>query len=337
MTPLTIVVVGAGSISQLWFPAITQRDDVDLVAVVERQPEVAHARLEHHGVETGVETDLAATLERYRPDVVIDLVVPAARHGVIRTALAAGAHVLCEKPLAATLDEARDLVAAASDAERIVMVSQNRRWDPNHVAVRDAVASGVLGDLVAIYGDFFSAAHFDGFRAEMDSPLLLDMAVHHLDLARFFTGLDAVSVYAEEFFPHGSWYRGAASATVSAMLGDGVHLSYRGSWVAEGHQTDHNGHWRIVGSAGTLLYADGAPPRVELAGDREGLVRGVAEVPAPVPVLPFVHQAGALDAFVRAVRGEAAPPTSAADNVGTLELVFAAIASADSGRRVQVR
>lgn len=336
MTPLTTVVVGAGDISQLWFPAIAQRDDLALVAVVERHPEVAHARLERHGVRAEVETDLRATLERHRPEVVIDLVFPAARHAVIRSALAAGSHVLCEKPLAATLDEARDLAAAAEAADRIVMVSQNRRWEPNHAAVRDAVASGVLGDLVAIYGDFFSAAHFGGFRAEMDSPLLLDMAVHHLDLARFFTGLDATSVYAEEFFPHGSWYRGAASATVSATLGDGVHLSYRGSWVAEGQQTDHNGHWRIVGSKGSLLYERGAPPRVELAGDRDGLVRGVVEVPTPVPALPLVHQAGALDAFVRAVRGEAAAPTSAADNVETLALVFAAIDSAKTGRRVPV-
>lgn len=336
MTPLTTVVVGAGDISQLWFPPLAAHQDLRVVAVVERRPEVAHERLERYGVQAEVDTDLEASLARHRPDVVVDLVVPAARQAVIRAALSAGAHVLCEKPLAATLDQARDLVRAASDAQRVLMVSQNRRWEPHHAAVRSAVASGVLGDLVAVYGDFFSAAHFGGFRAEMDSPLLLDMAVHHLDLVRFFTGLDATSVYAEEFWPNGSWYRGAASATVSATLGENVHLSYRGSWVAEGHQTDHNGHWRIVGSRGTLLYEYGRAPRVELAGDRSGLVRGVIEVPVAVPTLAHQQQAGAIDAFVRAVRGEAAAPTSAADNLRTLELVFGAVASAKSGQRVRV-
>ena len=55
-----------------------------------------------------------------------------------------------------------------------------------------------------------------GFREEMDSPLLVDMAIHTFDAARYVTGGDPVSVLCTEFNPPWSWYRGAASAVVAS-------------------------------------------------------------------------------------------------------------------------
>lgn len=61
-----------------------------------------------------------------------------------------------------------------------------------------------------------TSAHFGGFRDKMPSPLILDMAIHHFDLARYMSGADPVAVYAKEFNPAGSWYKGDVSATASS-------------------------------------------------------------------------------------------------------------------------
>ena len=66
-------------------------------------------------------------LDSLNPDMVFDLVIPAARAAVVQQALAAGAHVLSEKPMAATMDQARALVTAAEQANRLHAVIQTRR------------------------------------------------------------------------------------------------------------------------------------------------------------------------------------------------------------------
>jgi len=65
------------------------------------------------------------------------------------------------------------------------VVSQNRRYNPGLVAFRRLVLSR-LGGIGALSADFYSGYHFEGFREEMASPLLLDMAVHTFDAARYY-------------------------------------------------------------------------------------------------------------------------------------------------------
>ena len=60
--------------------------------------------------------------------------------------------------------------------------------------------------------EFFKAPHFGGFREEMAHPLLVDMAIHAFDAARYLLGADPVSVYCEAFNPAWSWYAGDAAA-----------------------------------------------------------------------------------------------------------------------------
>ena len=71
----------------------------------------------------------------------------------------------------------------------------------------------------------------------MDSPLLLDMAIHQFDLARMMTGADPEHVYTVEYNPHGSWYRGDAAASCIFEMSNGVVFTFNGSWAAEGCAT----------------------------------------------------------------------------------------------------
>jgi len=184
--------------------------------------------------------------------------------------------------------------------------------------------------------DFFLGAHFGGFRDAMPSPLILDMAIHHFDLARFMTGLDAEAVYAVEYNPRGSWYAGDVAATCVFELTGGVVFTYRGSWCAEGCHTSWNGNWRIVGVNGTLLYEQDQPPHGQVVDGAEGFnrpLRDLAIVPSP---LQQSGMHGALCELLAYLRGGPLPQTECRDNFRSLAMVQAAIESSRQRQRVLV-
>ena len=98
---------------------------------------------------------------------------------------------------------------------------QNRRFEHGIRTLRDGLAAGRIGSVTTLACDFFKAPHFGGFREEMESPLLLDMAIHQFDQARFVAGVEPVAVSCHEFNPAGSWYAGRArrSAPSSSPTG----------------------------------------------------------------------------------------------------------------------
>src|ERR671925_351900 len=142
------------------------------------------------------------------------------------------------------------MVEASERAGKLYMVSQSRRYNAQLQALRRLIVEQVeaLGILNA---DFYIGPHFGGFREAMDSPLILDMAIHTFDAARYLSGADPLAVYCEEFNLPWSWYRGAASATAIFEMSDGLRFTYRGSWCAEGRITSWESEWRAVGPNGT--------------------------------------------------------------------------------------
>ncbi|MDI9584747.1 MAG: Gfo/Idh/MocA family oxidoreductase [Acidobacteriota bacterium] len=333
--PETAVVVGAGGISNAWFPPL-KAEGVHVAAVVDLNPDAARGQIAKYELDAEATSDLGAALSKHRPDFVVDLTVPEAHCDVTCTALEAGCHVIGEKPMATSMDEARRQVAASEKTGRLYMVSQSRRWDPRHDSVRATVAHGSVGDITTINCDFYIGAHFGGFRDEMDSPLILDMAIHHFDLARFMTGLDPVSVYCREFNPKGSWYRGDVAASCIFEMKGGVIFTYRGSWCAEGCHTSWNGNWRIIGTQGTLLYEQDADPRGQVVSNDEGFHRSLKDatiVPSP---LEFGGMHGALREMLDYLRTGKAPQTECHDNIKSLSMVLAAIESSRTGEKVPV-
>ena len=99
-----------------------------------------------------------------------------------------------EKPLADTMERAREMVAASKESGRVFAVIQNRRYDREIRRVHRALADGILGRLTTLDSDFYVGAHFGGFRDRMRHVLLLDMAVHTFDQARYVSGADPVAV-----------------------------------------------------------------------------------------------------------------------------------------------
>jgi predicted dehydrogenase len=241
--------------------------------------------------------------------------------------------VLGEKPMTDRLDHARDMVAAADRAGRLYMVSQSRRYFGGLFALRDLVTR--LGGAELLDCAFFRAPHFGGFRDTMASPLLLDMAIHSFDAARFVTGAEPVSVWCEEWNPTWSWYRGAACATAVFEMTSG-RFTYRGSWCSGGRPTSWNGEWRATGALGTATWDGEGTPVAQVMGEPDGgLERQLSELQVSVPEVP-PETAGSLEDFLSALDTGSTPMGECHDNIRSLAMVLAAAESARRGERVRV-
>jgi predicted dehydrogenase len=281
---------------------------------------------------------VGALIDQLRPDAVFDCTVPTAHPTVTLAALARGCHVLGEKPIAPTLDEARGMVAAAGAAGKLYAVIQNRRYDPIIRAL--ARVPRQRRDRADHHRDerVLHRAHFGGFRDRMPHVLLVDMAIHTFDAARFLTGADPEAVYCQEWNPAESWYDRDAAAVAVFTLSGGIVYTYHGSWCAEGVNTTWEADWRIVGTRGSVTWDGANGFRAQVIAGREGLRSTYRDLELP----PYddadllTGHAGVIDDFIRCLRDGGTPETIGTDNIKSLAMVLGAVESADRGARVAI-
>jgi predicted dehydrogenase len=330
------LLVGAGGMGQAWGKNLTECEEVQLAGWVDIRPDAAQQAAEKLGLsQTYTGTDLARALHEVRPDFVVDVTIPEAHRDVTIAALEAGVPVIGEKPLADSMEHAREMVAASERTGKLYMVSQSRRYDPRLHAFRRLIVERV-GALGILNSDFYIGAHFGGFRDEMANVLLLDMAIHTFDAARFLCGADPVAVYCDEFNPPWSWYKGNASATAIFEMTGGLRYTYCGSWCSEGRHTSWEGEWRAVGPNGTATWDGNGAPQAEIVAEQGGFTARTEPHAAEVDEAMQRGIAGSLRDFLHALRTGATPMGECHDNIKSLAMVFAAIESAASGKRVAV-
>ena len=312
---IRVLLAGAGAMGRAWLEAIHADPGVELAGVVDL--DLAAARAAAGGLPVG--TDVAALAAETGAQAVIDVTVPVAHHAVTTAALFADLSVLGEKPVADTLAQALSLVAAADVSGRLFMVSQSRRWNPQLFALR--AMTGALGRVGSVSTDFHRSPHFGGFREEMAQPLLVDMAIHAFDAARFLLGADPVTVSCQTWNPAWSWYAGDACAAAVFEMTGGARYVYHGSWCSPGAETSWNGEWRVSAEGGTARW-DGDNDPVGPAVDR--------------PDERYSGIAGALRVFTEALHSGVPPMGEVHGNVLSLAMVEAAVDSAARGRPVLV-
>nr|WP_284387997.1 Gfo/Idh/MocA family oxidoreductase [Devosia yakushimensis] len=339
----TAVLAGCGAMSRGWLKAILEAPElagrIDVVGLVDLDRATAQARADEFGLSgAAIGTDLDAMLAEVKPDLLFDVVVPVARHDVVATGLRHGCHVLSEKPMATSLAAGQDLVKLARDAGRVHAVVQNRRFISGVRRIRRLIESGALGELTALHCDFFIGAHFGGFREEMDNVLLLDMAIHTLDAARFMAGKVPLAVYCLETNPRGSWYANGAAANAIFEFSDDVVFTYRGSWSAEGANTSWESAWRIVGTKGSLLWNGEDQFEAKVVAGDSGFFRELTaiDVPEPADIAQTHGHASVIAEFLGAIEAGRQPETAGNDNIKSLAMVFAAIESAKTRQRVTI-
>jgi predicted dehydrogenase len=324
VTPLPVVVAGAGLMGRAWLACVEASPDAELTGVADLDVTAAREAVAALGrPDLPVGDDVVALARRTGARAVIDVTVPAAHHPVTMAALFAGLAVLGEKPAAQTVAEALSLAAASDVTGQLFMVSQSRRWNPQLHRLREM--AGRLGAVGTVTTEFFRAPHFGGFREQMAYPLLVDMAIHHFDAARFVLGAEPVEVVCRTHNPPWSWFAGDADAAAVFAMAGGARYVYTGSWCSPGAETSWNGSWRVAGEHGAALWDGDTEPRLDAA------------VPAPDgPASPYSGIAGALAVFADALRTGVPPMGEVHENLMSLAMVEAAVESARSGTAVRL-
>jgi predicted dehydrogenase len=290
---IRVLLAGAGAMGRAWLEAIAAEPGVTLVGVVDL--DLAAARRAAPGLPVG--TDVVALATATGAQAVIDVTVPAAHHAVTTAALSAGLPVLGEKPVADTLARALSLVAAAEVTGQLFMVSQSRRWNPQLFTLRAMTRR--LGLVGSVSTDFQRAPRFGGFREQMPQPLLVDMAIHAFDAARFLLDAEPVEVSCQSWNPPWSWYAGDACAAAVFEMSGGERYVYHGSWCTPGAETSWNGEWRVNAQHGTARWdGDNDPVNAVNAVDRVAAVDRVDRV-AAVNGVDAVSGVDAVDAVDR--------------------------------------
>lgn len=336
MDRFKVAVAGCGNMANTWVQYALSREDTEIVALVDIKEENTQAMANKYNLKCGVFNNLKQAISESGANLVFDLTIPDAHMDTVITAMKMGCNVMGEKPMASSMEEAREMLRWADKLGKSYAVMQNRRYLKNIRAFRDIIESGVIGRPGFICADFFIGPHFGGFREAMDSPLILDMAIHTFDQARFITGADAVSVYCHEFNPPGSWYRGNASAVCIFGMSDGSVFCYRGSWCAEGAPTSWESTWRVNGSKGTGLWDGINTPYAEVVDEEKetGFINPYKRVDASLTWQGREGHEGCLDEMFNALIQGRKAETDCRDNINSMAMVFGALESAKTGRKV---
>jgi predicted dehydrogenase len=185
-----VALVGAGGIAQTWGQAFAAAASATLVAVADVRMDAAAALAEPFGAQAV--PDLETLLTVPGVDAVL-LCTPPATHAELAAAAAAdGRHILCEKPLAVSLDEAMGMLAAADKAGVILSMASKFRFVEDVVRARSLITGGAIGKPLIFNNAFVSrvdmAGRWNSDPALSGGGLLIATGTHSVDIARYLLG-----------------------------------------------------------------------------------------------------------------------------------------------------
>jgi myo-inositol 2-dehydrogenase / D-chiro-inositol 1-dehydrogenase len=332
MSAVRIGVIGAGRIGRLHAELLAGRvPGVALAGVHDVRPEAASAVAAELGVpaadsveELLADPDLDAVAICSSTETHAELIVAAAR---------AGKAIFCEKPVSHDLAEVDRALAAVEEAGTPFQIGFNRRFDPGHQSVRDAVANGTVGapHLVRISSRDPELPP-PGY-VRVSGGIFLDMTIHDFDMARYVTGSEVVEVYARGAIRIDPTYEEAGDVDTALVV-----------------LTHEDGCITSIDNSRRAAY--GFDQRVEVFGSRgmaasenpfshAGLVR--TEEGSRLATLPYFFLDRYVPSYVReweafaaAVRDRGTTPVGPADARAPLAIGLAAWRSLREGRPVRV-
>lgn len=321
--------VGASDIAaQSLVPAIRAQPDSRVIAVHSRSPERGAAYAGQHGIERAYDR-LADLLADPQVDAVYVSTTNDRHAGEVLAAARAGRHVLCEKPLATDLDDARAMVAACHEAGVVLATNHGRRHEPAVRELRRLVRDGRLGTVLAARTSTGTLLpeRLRGWRLGDPSAgagVVLDLVVHEADTLRFVLDEEVAEVTALTA-SQGMGSNGVEDSVAGALrLRGGALVSYT---CAFDQPYGENGT-AVLGSEASAVLRRGEPT-VLLLSDADGETR------VPLPEAPPVGEL-TVRAFESALRGEGEPTATGVDGLRSLEVALAALESAQTGRTVVV-
>lgn len=339
MKDLRFAVIGAGFWSRFQLAGWNAIGGTKCVAIYNRTPTKAEKLAERFDI-PAVYNDPAVMLENEDLDFV-DVITNVDTHShFVHLSAQHGLPVVCQKPLAPTLEEAEKMAVTCAQAGVPLLVNENFRWQTPIRQVKKILDSGSIGRVFRArvqYVNSFPVFDNQPSLKQLERFILTDMGTHILDVARYLFG-EADSVYCriERVNPD---IEGEDVATVILGMSDGAtiicDLSYASRTERERFPE-------------TFLFAEGSRGSLELGPDywiRTTTVDGTHAKRYPPPRYDWADPAYDLvhssivpcqKNLLAGLRGTAVPETTAEDNLKTLRLVFAAYESADSESLVRV-
>ncbi|MFJ9907515.1 Gfo/Idh/MocA family protein [Streptomyces sp. NPDC101152] len=327
MAELDVALIGAGGIARTHLPAWTALGArVRVYAPDDRAP--------------GLARDFGATVVGTREAAiagasVVDVCTPTHTHREIAlAALAAGAHVLCEKPLALTTADATLVADTAQAAGLRLYPGHVVRFFPAYARLRQRVAEGALGRVAV--ARFTRTGRYPTWSPWFADParsggILVDQMIHDFDIARWLFG-EVVRVHAQQRghltapAPDGA----VASGTAVLTHESGVITQVVGVWAPP--HTPFRTTFHVTGTHGTLSHDSLASPGLRVTGsDRDAA--GADGIPSgDFGESPYATQ---ITEFAAAFTGRGPEPrVSARDGVAAVRIAEAAVTSARTGRAV---
>jgi predicted dehydrogenase len=186
-----VAVIGIGAMGRNHARVYHELPEANLVAIADCDPQLLQSASHQFGV-PGY-SDYREMLEKEKPEAV-SIAVPTAQHlPVALSALEAGAHVLIEKSIAASIEDAARMIEKAISLERQLMVGHIVRFNPAIQALKEKLEAGEAGRIFQIVcrrvGPFPTRVQ--------DVGVVIDLATHDIDIMRFITGQEPMRVYAE--------------------------------------------------------------------------------------------------------------------------------------------
>ncbi len=217
-----VVLVGCGHIGQAHIEDIYYRESIRIVGVVDYSQENARLFARKYGAESW-STDYRDYLQRSDVDIVIIATYAASHLSILRDCLAAGKHVLCEKPLTeANPKSAEEFVRLVRNSPQKVLIAHILRHNSTYNRVAEMIHGGAIGDVrvirMAQNHHVMNKARYD--RLMEDCPPFVDCGVHYIDVIRWFTGCEVTSIGGiggriDPALPEGEFDYGLLTMTLS--------------------------------------------------------------------------------------------------------------------------
>ena len=326
--PVDVIQIGVGGFGRRWVEAIRQSPRARCVGIVDVNPDALAPAGEALGVPPERRfAELSPALELDFQAAVV-CIPPAARMPVYEALARAGKAIVCEKPLAGSMEDALAAARLAAEWGIDFVVSQNYRYFDAVQTLKGVLASGRLGRPVVAHAEFFRSPRFFGFREQMPYPLIIDMSIHHFDLARYLLGADPLRVTGASWNPPWSVMAGDSAAALAFEMSGQKRFIYNGSWSTlrppERH-TPWPGNWFIECEHGCAWMIDEKVGIAHWSLDEAG--QPDWEPPDEVELVPRVPdgQMHVLHQLLDQMAGGPPAPTTVADNVKSAAMVFGAL------------
>lgn len=324
--------IGAGTIGREWMAdAIAAQPDGALAGIASSSPERARQFAAEKGIPQAYES-VEALLADPDVDAVYISTTNEWHKPQTLAAAAAGKHILCEKPLAMSLADAQEMVAACQAAGVVLGTNHHLRNAATHRAMHDLLASGAIGELQAmrVFHAVYLPPHLQGWR--IDSPasgagVIFDITVHDADTIRFITGHEIVEVAAMTAF-QGMGAQSIEDAVMGVMrLSGGALVQFHDAFTARHPYTGVEVH----GTEGSIYARDVMTQRpigvvtLRRHGEEEAIALQHENL--------YVRS---VRAFNAAIRGEGPPAATAQDGLRSLAVAEAVHEAARSGMTTSI-